>query len=895
MISSQSIALELAALSQVGEIGEYVRNKREQINFSGQPRDLGSALLAENTELIDQTVIRLFQLACEKAPETLVAPPDLAIVATGGYGRGELAPFSDVDLTFIPEREEDEVVNLIIKEMFQSVMDVFMYGAKMKVGYAYRLFADLGQLDSTTETALLDARIVAGDAVLFEVFRQAYRDHILTLDFLFTKSAERTAILAKKGGDCVFVIEPDIKEGAGGLRDAQCLEWFSEVLFGCPREHALDALVENELLNSAEAEAFSQSHRFLLTARNALHCSTRETNNILTTEKQERAALLLGYVDTPERPSVESFMAEYYKHAATIQKAARKVQRRCLTAHLELGAGGLSAENRAIIIENYDAAEKDPALPFHAVEFAQAYNLDYSEQFIEDIEAFVAANSADPNIERCRRVFARILQAPRGVSKAIRDLADFGALYWLLPELKPLRTLIPYDASHDYTVGEHSIRVVDQLDQLRYTINPKLSEYRRVWSEIDSPEMLYIVGLTHDMGKQWPEQGSHSASGAAKATEIAARLGWDDAKAETLAFLIQNHLLMAETSRLRDLRVDETLRDFTRIVSDTDRLNMLYVLTSADTHAVGDGIWTEMRSRFLSELYTRASMVLSAKNSEGVSEEDIFNNGPDLAKHRARIGKQLASHDLPTDTIALHMERMSAQYLLNTPIEEIHLHIAMIDRLRTGGLPMVDFKSEFGIDYTEMTIVAYDEASPGLLAKIVGVLYALDINLHGSRVFTREGSVSIAIDTLWMDFRGRPLSSSKRSEVIETMRSVLTSRLDLTTLFERRKKPAKKQVIHRTSIDDTTSDRYSILEVHAPDEQGVMYRLCAAVSHLKWNIQAARVSVWGSRVRAAFYITEAGGRKVGRQEIDKLYAIMPREEFNRRKIGPPRPRIDPFS
>jgi [protein-PII] uridylyltransferase len=547
--------------------------------------------------------------------------------------------------------------------------------------------------------------------------------------------------------------------------------------------------------------------------------------------------------------------------------------------------GGLASENGEIMIVDYEAAEQDPALPFHAVELSQAYNLKYSERFIEDLEAFIEANSKSPNIERCRRVFSRIMQTPRGVSKAIRDLADFGALYWIFPELEALRALIPYDASHDYSVGEHSIRVVEHLDALRFTTDPHLAEYARAWAEIDSAELLYVAGLIHDMGKQWPLKGHHANSGANAAALIAARLGWDNSKSETLAFLVQNHLLMAETSRLRDLRIDETIRDFTRIVTDLDRLNMLYVLTSADTHAVGDGIWTEMRSRFLTELYTRASMVLSAIANEGVTEEQLFNNGPDLAKHRERIGKQLSSHNLPMDTIQQHMDRMPAQYLLNTPIEEIHLHIAMIDRLRSGGMPMVDFKTEFGVDYTEMAIVAYDESSPGLLAKIVGVLYALDVNLHGSRVFTRESSVSIAIDTLWMDYRGRPLSSSKRKEVLETMRSVLTSRMDLTTLFEKRRKPAKQQIIHHAAIDDETSDRYSILEVRAPDEPGVMYRLCAAVSKLKWNIQAARFSVWGSRVRAAIYVTEQNGRKINSSEIDKLFDILPREEFNRRRIG----------
>ena len=342
---------------------------------------------------------------------------------------------------------------------------------------------------------------------------------------------------------------------------------------------------------------------------------------------------------------------------------------------------------------------------------------------------------------------------------------------------------------------------------------------------------------------------------------------------------------MAEISRLRDLRLDETIRDFTRVVHDQDLLNMLFVLTCADTHAVGDGIWTELKGKFLSELYGRATAVLAAASEAGTTQEEVFSFVPDLAKQRERIQKQLSHHNLPQEAIHEHTARMPAQYLLNTPLEEMYLHMAMINRLRTSGLPTVDFKTEFGSDYTEMTIVAYDDPDPGLLAKIVGVLYALDINIHGSQVFTRDTTVSIALDSLWIDYRGKPLSPSKRAEVQETLRQVLTGKMDLDALMEKRKKPAKQQVIHAAKIDDETSERFSLLEVRAPDEPGVLYRLSAAVSSLGWNILSARVSVFGSRVRAAFYITDSNGQKIPESESERLLNALPREEYKRRRVA----------
>lgn len=880
------ISPDLVRLTDLKEIGRYVRDCRTRINTGGADRDFGPSILEQNTQLIDETISHLFTLACSKVPECHATPPELAIVATGGYGRRELSHYSDIDLTFIPAREEDEVLNAVIKDMFQAVMDVFMYGAGMQVGYAYRLFSDLGQLDHQTQTALLDARLVIGDEALFASFQKAFREHLLVLDFLYTKHVERLALLERRGGDNVYTVEPDIKESAGGLRDAQCVEWYGEVLFDCVRKDAITLLVDHDVLPSSEADEFREAYNFLFTVRNALHSVSREARDVLSTEKQEQVAQQLQYPGSEEKPAVERFMADYYSKTAVIQRTARKVGRRCVDSHLDLGVGGLASDHRAIEIVNYEAAEKDAALPYHAVEFSQAYDLAYGDRLDEDLGAFIRANAGAPNTVLCGRVFNRILQARRGVAKAIRDLADFGCLEWLIPEFANLRTLIPYDAAHDFTVGEHSIKVVEFLEDLRNdSQDSKNAEYQRAWADVSAPEVLYLAGLIHDIGKQWPLKGSHGDSGAEVALSVAKRLGWDPERTSKLEFLVRNHLLMAEISRLRDLSLEETIREFTRSVVDMDNLNMLYVLTFADTHAVGAGIWTEMKSKFLSELYGRTSAALAAMNEAGVTEEDVFNYVPDLAKHRERLRRQLAQHNLPQEAIHEHTVRMPAQYLLNTPLEEMYMHMAMINRLRSTGLPTVDFKTEVGSDYTEMTIVAYDDPSPGLLAKIVGVLYALDINIHGSQVFTRDSSVSIALDTLWIDFRGKPLSQGKRAEVQETLRSVLTNRLYLPALFEKRKKPSKKQVIHRAILDSESSDRFSLLEVRAPDEPGVLYRLTSALSSLKWNIHSARVSIWGSRVRAAFYITGAGGSRIPQSDLPRLLSLLPREEFQRRKLS----------
>jgi [protein-PII] uridylyltransferase len=874
---------KITATSDQAVIAEQLRIARTTLLECDPSDPQWSSLPTIGSEMVDAVIGRLFQIECAKIGAASDKATELAIVATGGYGRRELAPYSDIDVTFVPTQEDDDDLNVIIKGMFQAVMDVFLYGAQMKVGYAYRLLGDFGQLDHQTQTSLLDCRLVAGSESIFERFEREFRKQVLVADFLFQKSAERNAVLSKLGShDIPFTVEPNVKEGAGGLRDAQCIEWFGQVVCGVRRDGALGALVEKGLLSQDQREQFDRNLTFIQGVRTALHCSSREARDVLTTEKQEVVAKMLAYEDALDRPGVEQFMADYFVHTAEMRRIARQVMRRCCDSALRLGVGGLSSVGRRIVLSDIQAAELDGALPLHVCELSQAYQLDFGDTLEEDVHNYLGEHPQPERFDLCGRVLARILGAPRAVSASVRWLADQQIVDWIMPEFAGLRYLIPYDAAHDFTVGEHSLRVVEFLEALRTTEDPRFADYRRAWQEVDKPEVLYLAGLLHDVGKQWPEQ-SHGESGATVVEKITERLGWSEENSALVVFLVRNHLLMAETSRLRDMRLEETIRDFTRIVDDTRKLHMLFILTCADTYEVGAGVWTEMKSKFLAELFGRAETALAA--ASGTPEDGVVPFVPDLAKHRERIRKQLAQQNLPTDAIHEHTARMPAQYLLNTPLEEMYLHMAMINRLRSTGMAICDFRTEFGADFTELTIVAYDDARPGLLAKIFGVLYALDVNLHASQVFTRESSVRIAIDTLWMDFRGKPLSAAKKSEVQETIRAVLTGHENLRDLFERRKKPDKDQVIHAAKLDDVTSERYSLLEVRAPMEPGVIYRLARAISKLGWNIHSARLSLWGSRVRAAFYVTTPDGQKVASAELSRLYTLLPREDAPNKRAG----------
>jgi len=875
-------APQLARLDSPAAIAAYLKDWRGRINGADALRSsTGTDLLAHNTALVDAVLRRLFALAVERAGPA-DAEPSLAIIATGGYGRRELAPFSDVDVTFVPALEDDPYLNVLIKDMFQMVMDVFLYGADLKVGYAYRLLGDLGRLDHQTQTTLLDARLLCGDRALFKEFRSQFRAGLLTADFLFQKWAERRAVLARHGGDQVYGVEPNIKEGAGGLRDIQNAEWMGEVRCHAGLSRLWPALVDAGIVSPEEAARIKDARDFLLCARAALHIVSGEARESLTAEKQESVAALLGYEDASDAPAVEVFMRDYYTQTAAARRIARKVITRCLDSELPLGLG-LVSTRRVLSVADVAAATRDPALPLHVAELAQAYGLAVSEELEEEIGRYLQSRPAPADPPLAGRVLARLLTAGRNVADALDRLEGQGALAWLIPEFGPLMALIPYDAAHDYTVGAHSLRVVRNLEDLK--AEGRSPEGRRLMGEVAKPETLYLAGLIHDIGKQW-SSGPHAETGAEAAAHICERLGWDDERRDKVVFLTRHHLLMAETSRLRDLALSETTAEFVKQVPDMDALNMLYLLTQADTAAVGAGVWTDVQGRFLSELYARAEAMLAAP----VSSDD---GGPpppyvpDLKRQRERIRKGLAQHDLPTDIVLEHTRNLPAQYLLNTPLEEMYLHIAMIGRLRETFAPSVDFKHAFGADHTEVTICAYDDPKPGLLAKITGVLYAHDVNLHTAQVFTREASVRIAIDTLWVDYRGKPLSAGKRAELQDSLRRVLLGEVGIGELLQSHRKPLKEQTIYTATLDENASERFSLLEVSAPDETGVVYRLARAVSALGWNIHAARLSVWGSRARDAFYVTDPDGGKVPAADAARLLSALPHEDYSKKKRPAP--------
>jgi [protein-PII] uridylyltransferase len=893
-----------AAIADVwdpGLLAEYLKAEREALmellSAPPSPEQTDSApgglqTARDFSDLNDAVLERLFGIACLNA-RVKPSSANIAIVATGGYGRRELNPFSDVDLTFIPQRDGDPAVDRIIRQMFTLVMEVFKARCGLDVGYAYRLFEDCAALDHSTRCGLLDARLVAGSSRLFIQFEDCFWEGFHGVDFVFTKTEERLAALAK-WGTYPYVVEPHLKEGPGGLRDLQTAVWLVQArmrLFAARArgERGLEVLVRDGGVPDSDLPRLAAAKEMLFRVRNALHASSGAERDELVITRQERIAELLGYgrlegqepgdlqaagIASRDRhrirldsPPVERFMADLYASLGCLRRTADQVMRRSANSRLILGIG-LDCERREILPN--DALDRDDATwLLWAFDLAQRYGLMFSDAVENAATALARSNPPLDDLATPGKTFTQMLTRAGRVYPILQKMADLGILSWFLPEFGDILDLIPYDPSHDYTVGQHSLLVIQQVERLLETRETEEeTEMAAVLQELAHPEQLFLAALLHDAGKAFPGR-SHCEVGEDIAERVCRRLGWEPGATATVQFLVRNHLLMAETSRLLDLNLEETIRGFARQVSDLDRLNMLYLLTYADTRAVGAGVWTQVKGRFLRDLWRRASWRIA--DEEGEASDEML-----VARARRKLLKDLTLEHLPEALVSEHVESMPAAYLLNEDSKKIALHVSYVQRVREDEI-VIEYFDERDGTYTELTVCLPDDPKPGLLAKIAGCLYAASVGVHSADVITRVTPRDrIALDTLWIDFKGRQLAPGKRKELTANLIAVLSGRESLASVVARRRRmPGRGETqglsaIEIRSVRTDLSETLTFIEAWCRDVPGMLYRMTDAISALGWDINSARVSTWQGQARATFYV--AGARETKPEEVERMLA-----------------------
>lgn len=727
-----------------------------------------------------------------------------AIVATGGYGRAELSPFSDIDLTLIPVDEADPRVDDLVRS-FSRALDGALRSLGLNVAYSYRLVGDAPGLDADNRTALLDSRLVAGTPHPFEALLGEFWATFPVGEFLIAKMEERQRQFARHH-DTPLVVEPHLKEGAGGLRCFQCANWVRQAI-------------------GERAARPTSAYDHVVQVRNMLHAISGRANDRLTRPRQAEIADRTG-VDPLEAGSrlAESLLDNYaqYQHALERLRDAR----------FDLCPGVVALRGEARIEATAQAGEA-------AVGIALATRLGLR---VSDIAATTRPEVDGP----------RVLAALAGGEAVVRNLDRSGILRTLLPELDRCRTLMPNDSAHAYTVFEHTLRAVREIDGLA----EGNSLVAQIYGGLSDPGLLTLALLLHDVGKAVTGR-PHSESGAEIAAAVARRWNLSEGAEAILSWLVLHHLEMARVIRMRDVHHPETVRAFAETVGTRERLDLLTLLTWADIRSVSEGAWTPAQEAFLGDLYVQTLSVLTSETDHDLD--------PSLFRRRAR--KRLQREDVPEDDLAVFVDSLPAHYLLGTSTERIQEHFQLARRAKAGET-IVEVEHRDDLDATEITICQRD--SPGLLSRVLGVFYAHDLSPVALRACTTMEADPVALDVFTVSLGERRLPLATARSLVETLRDVLEGRVAVEdALAERGKDPKRAQRVLQFTFHPGSP---GILEFRAPRGRGMAYRLSRMITDRGWNILAARVGQWAGQGAAAFYVERADHTPLGSSEVQAALA-----------------------
>ena len=620
---------------------------RRRFEAPGPLRNDGPAVLAATSYLMDQIVRVLFDFADRYAYPAAnpSAAERLGVVATGGYGRGELAPLSDLDLLFLRPYKQTPRGEQIVEFMLYLLWDL-----GLKVGHATRTVDEslrYAERDQTIRTALLEMRYLWGDRALFDELQKGFAQKFHTgdgRDFVEAKLAERDQ-RHQRMGDSRYVVEPNVKEGKGGLRDLHLLFWIAKYLY---RVSAPGDLVAKGVLTKEEARLFERAERFLTTVRCHIHYLTARTDDRLSFDLQREIAERLGYQDRPGSRGVERFTKHYYLHAKTVGDLTRIFVAALEDSHRrkpKLAAlwqtlrprqlEGFKLDGERLAVAAPDAFTKDPVAILRLFHVAQENDLDIHPATLRLITQNIRLIDRLRTDPEANRLFMAMMTSRHDPETTLRRLNEAGVFGRFIPDFGRVVAQTQHDMYHTYTVDEHTIRAIGILSRIE---SGELKEDHPLSADVVhkvlSRPALYLAVLLHDIAKG--RGGDHSVLGADVALQVGPRLGLSAAETETVAWLVRHHLAMSGTAFQRDLMDPKTIENFAALVQSPERLRLLLVLTVCDIRAVGPNVWNGWKAALLRQLYNAAEQVLSGGTLAGGRADRI-------RQIQAEVARRLAS------------------------------------------------------------------------------------------------------------------------------------------------------------------------------------------------------------------------------------------------------------
>jgi [protein-PII] uridylyltransferase len=870
---------------------KYLKLEEHRLRLKHYSGAGGLEVVRDRATLLDVVLRHLFEGALEFSVFATQTPP-VALLAIGGYGRGELNPYSDVDILFLHESGK---IQADAAEVIEQVL-YMLWDIGFKVGHATRSIHDairLANSDVLTKTSLLESRYLVGNRNLYAKFRRDFFEHCVRgqvnayLTWRLANQEERH----RKYGGSVFMQEPNVKNGCGGLRDYQNMQWICYFRDGVM---STAKLVERKYISESDRRAIDRAYDFLQRVRTELHYINKRPTDVLTLFLQGQVANHMHYPQKTVVRRSEAFMRDYFQHARTIYLTTTRIterfllpestpkdtrpifgflaKRRLQTEHFD----GFYSQNGLVYYESRDIFRDDPYRLLRVFLHAQQRELELSpelEQLIGRRTRLI--NRTFQYARAARETFQAILSRKGQVGRILRMMHEVDVLGRYLPEFGEITCLVQHEFFHRYTVDEHTLRCIEKLDELIDTADPKLADYQVLFRGLDDPFVLYLALLLHDTGKASGAR-HHAEASALNAQKVSARLQLSPERRSRLILLVDHHLTLSEIAQRRNIEDPATIAAFAENVRNQANLDYLMLLTLADGQGTSGQNWSDWKETLVWQLYNAASSYLR-------DEAEFFKQARiERAGLRQAVSKRMA-RDFGEE-IDIHFDSMPERYFQSTHVNDIVGHIRLVRSwlesryndpagALSAGIRWQD-KPDQG--HSEVWVCTWDRVA--LMAKIAGSLATASVNILSADAYTRDDNIMLGVFRV-CDPHFQPVTQASERNQVESVLSQALSESDFD--FGPLLKKARRRTVYQVSeeielptkltISNEVHPAYTVIDLQTADRMGLLYDVLCCFAQAEVNIAHSRIATEKGAAFDSFYVNDSEGRKLTNQPLlDRL-------------------------
>jgi [protein-PII] uridylyltransferase len=856
----------------------FLKVEEHRLRLKHQAGGGGREICARRAELVDVLLRYVFGGAAATARGNGEPKVPLALVALGGYGRGELNPFSDIDVMLLHRQGATE----ISPELEETVNQVLylLWDSGFKVGHSTRSIKEAiaqANRDMRTKTAMLESRFLAGDSELAREFRDQFRSKCVQgheREYVEMRMQDQVT-RHKKFGDSVYLQEPNLKNGCGGLRDYQNLLWMTYFKEG---SLSTNQLVGKDWLSESDQRGIEKAYDFLLRLRADLHYATGRATDILHLNLQEQIAKRLNYSPRNGQLRSEALMRDYYEHTRNIFRVTERIteqfvsgyvtnKTRSLFSFLPLIRANKTPVGDSFFVRNKqlhpaqrDLFRREPEQMMRAFQLAQERGLDVSPELADLLSRSLRhVTRTYQYARRPREIFKSILSQKGSVGRILRMMhrGDFLGRY--IPEFGQLTCLVQHEFLHRYTADEHTLVCIDKLDALARTNDPQLIAYRNIFEQLEDPLVLYLALLLHDSGKAVGAR-PHSEASALFAQRVAARLQLSSEQRKSLILLVDHHLTLSKTAQQRNLDDPATVTEFGHIVKHQRNLNALMLLTLADGQGTSAEAWSDWKESLVWQLFHETSRYLADQKSYY-----------DQTRIERESSQTVVSENLSADyaeEIEAHFEFMPDHYFRATDVPKIVEHLKLfrlfLENVSDSGdfplAPAIKWNVVPEQGHSVVTFCTWERER--LLAKVAGSFSVVPLNILSADVFPRGDNVVLSVFRV-CDTKAHPVTHPRDLELVEqTLRRALEDEsFDFVPLIEKAKRQSRRvapgiEFPTRIAIDNKTHPTYTLIEIQAPDRIGLLYDVLSCLDRENILIPLCRINTQAGAAIDTLYVRD---------------------------------------